>query len=134
MCVDTPCAAGNDFAASLCLTLPNSDSSSLHRVFAAERTSICGVLGNLHLLYLFPKRGTVTRAILPYNTNLACAFTHDEEREIVAQGDKVDRSEGCECKDGGMCERKASEKVIGNRHCRRRSSAATEQSRILILK
>lgn len=53
-----PCTAGNRLLARA--TLPDSDRVSLYCGFTAEGTGVSCMLGNLHLLHLFPEGGTVT--------------------------------------------------------------------------
>ena len=58
-------------------TVPNAHSSSLHLGFATEGARILGVLADFNFLHHFPEGGSLTGLVFAHNSNLLCAFHHD---------------------------------------------------------
>jgi hypothetical protein len=69
----------SDLAASL--APPDADSNALHRVLAAERASVSGMLRDLKLLDLLPQRSTITGSVFTNNSDLLSALALRELSE-----------------------------------------------------
>lgn len=74
---DSPSTSGNGLAAGT--ALPDTNSSALYGVLAAECADVTGVLSDFHLLHLLSERGTVS-VISPKSTfNLLPASSSEQE-------------------------------------------------------
>jgi hypothetical protein len=71
---DGPSTTGHSLITSL--AGPDTNGTSLDGVFTTESTSVSGVLGDFHLLYLLTEGSTITGTVFTDNSDLFGTFGH----------------------------------------------------------